>query len=464
MKPFIHDDFLLQNDVAKKLYHEYAAQMPIIDYHCHLDPKEIYQDKKFRNLYEAWLSGDHYKWRLMRANGTTEDFITGKQNDYDKFTKWAEVLPHLIGNPLYHWTHFELKRYFNIDTLLSPKSAADIYHEVNQKLETLSARQLIQMSNVETICTTDDPTDNLEWHEKLAKDKTFLTRVLPAFRPDKAVNIELSWFKGWIEKLSSVVGYELNSLDQLEKALSERIQYFHDHGSRLSDHALDVVMYEHGTKEEVAHIYEKALKNQQLSKDDIRKYKGYLLVFLGRQYAKRGWVQQYHIGALRNLSERMLKEIGPDTGFDAINDGLIARPLSHLLDALDSTGELPKTIIYTLNPRDFEVAITMMQAFQGGGIAGKIQFGSAWWFLDTIDGMTKQIKALANNGLLSRFVGMLTDSRSFLSYPRHEYFRRLLCNIIGEEVEKGYYPEDYEILGKMVQDISYGNAKNYFNF
>ena len=464
MKPFIHDDFLLQNDVAKKLYHEYAAQMPIIDYHCHLDPKEIYQDKKFRNLYEAWLSGDHYKWRLMRANGTTEDFITGKQSDYDKFTKWAEVLPHLVGNPLYHWTHFELKRYFNVDTLLSPKSAPDIYHEVNQKLETLSARRLIQMSNVETICTTDDPTDNLEWHEKLAKDKTFSTRVLPAFRPDKVVNIELSWFKGWIEKLSSVVGYELNTLECLEKALSERIEYFHDHGSRLSDHALDVVMYEHGTTEEVAHIYEKALKSQQLSKDDIRKYKGHLLVFLGKEYNKRGWVQQYHIGALRNLSERMLKEIGPDTGFDAINDGLIARPLSHLLDALDSTGELPKTIIYTLNPRDFEVAITMMQAFQGGGIAGKIQFGSAWWFLDTIDGMTKQIKALGNNGLLSRFVGMLTDSRSFLSYPRHEYFRRLLCNIIGEEVEKGYYPEDYEILGKMVQDISYGNAKNYFNF
>jgi glucuronate isomerase len=256
----------------------------------------------------------------------------------------------------------------------------------------------------------------------------------------------------------------LNTLGQLEKALSERIQYFHDHGARLSDHALDVVMYEKAEKEEVAHIYEKALKNQTLSKDDIQKYKGYLLVFLGKQYNKLGWVQQYHIGALRNLSERILKEIGPDTGFDAINDGLIARPLSHLLDALDFTGELPKTIIYTLNPRDFEVAITMMQAFQGGGIAGKIQFGSAWWFLDTIEGMTKQIKALGNNGLLSRFVGMLTDSRSFLSYPRHEYFRRLLCNIIGEEVEKGYYPQDYEILGKMVQDISYGNAKSYFNF
>lgn len=464
MKPFIHDNFLLQNDVAKKLYHDYASKMPIIDYHCHLDPKEIYLDKKFRNLFEAWLSGDHYKWRLMRANGTTEDFITGTQSDVDKFMKWAEVVPQLVGNPLYHWTHFELKRYFDIDTLLNPNSAQSIYQKVNHKLETLSARKLIEMSNVETICTTDDPTDNLEWHEKLAQDQTFKTRVLPAFRPDKAVNIELPWFKGWIERLASVVGYELDSLTQLEKALSSRIQFFHDHGSRLSDHALDVVMYEKGTEEEVSQIYQKALKNQPLSKDDIRKYKGYLLVFLGKQYNKLGWVQQYHIGALRNLSERMLKEIGPDTGFDAINDGLIARPLSHLLDALDSTGELPKTIIYTLNPRDFEVAISMMQAFQGGGIAGKIQFGSAWWFLDTIDGMTKQIKALANNGLLSRFIGMLTDSRSFLSYPRHEYFRRLLCNIIGEEVEKGYYPEDYDFLGKMVQDISYGNAKNYFNF
>jgi len=464
MKPFIHDNFLLQNDVAKKLYHDYASQMPIIDYHCHLDPKEIYLDKKFSNLYDVWLSKDHYKWRLMRANGTTEDFITGNQHDYDKFLKWADVVPHLVGNPLYHWTHFELKRYFNIDTLLNLNSAASIYQQVNQKLETLSARQLIQMSNVETICTTDDPTDNLEWHEKLAQDQSFKTKVIPAFRPDKAVNIELSWFKDWIQKLSIVVGYELNSIQLLEKALAERVQYFHEHGSRLSDHALDVVMYEKATVEEVALIYEKALKNQPLSQDDIRKYKGYLLVFLGKQYNKFGWVQQYHIGALRNLSERMLHEIGPDTGFDAINDGLIARPLSHLLDALDSSGELPKTIIYTLNPRDFEVAISMMQAFQGGGIAGKIQFGSAWWFLDTIDGMTKQIKALGNNGLLSRFVGMLTDSRSFLSYPRHEYFRRLLCNIIGEEVEKGYYPEDYEILGKMVQDISYGNAKNYFNF
>lgn len=464
MKSFIHDDFLLQSEVAKKLYHNHAKTMPIIDYHCHLDPKEIYEDKKFNNLFDAWLSGDHYKWRLMRANGITEDYITGNKPDFEKFMKWAEVVPHLVGNPLYHWTHFELKRFFNVDKLLSPKTAEAIYEEVNQKLETLTARKLIEMSNVDVICTTDDPTDTLEWHDKLKKDPTFKTKVLPAFRPDKAINIELSWFQEWVLKLSKVVGCSLSSLDLFKKAITERIDFFHERGCLLSDHALDVVMYEKATPEEVAAIYEKAMQHEELSNRDIRKYKGYMLVFLGTEYNKRGWVQQYHIGALRNLSERMLKNLGPDTGFDGINDGLIARPLSHLLDALDSTGELPKTVLYTLNSRDFEVAITMMAAFQGGGIPGKIQFGSAWWFLDTIDGMTKQIKALGNNGLLSKFVGMLTDSRSFLSYPRHEYFRRLLCNIIGEQVTLGYYPEDDELLGKMVENISYTNAKTYFNF
>jgi glucuronate isomerase len=464
MKSFIHDDFLLQSEVAKKLYHNHAKKMPIIDYHCHLDPKEIYEDKKFNNLFDAWLSGDHYKWRLMRANGITEDYITGNKPDFEKFMKWAEVVPHLVGNPLYHWTHFELKRFFSIDQLLSPKTAESIYKEVNKKLETLTARKMIEMSNVDVICTTDDPTDTLEWHEKLEKDNTFKTKVLPAFRPDKAINIELSWFQDWVLKLSKVVGYSLSDLELFKKAITERIDFFHERGCLLSDHALDVVMYEKATPEEVAAIYEKAIHHEELSSREIRKYKGYMLVFLGIEYNKRGWVQQYHIGALRNLSERMLKNLGPDTGFDGINDGLIARPLSHLLDALDSTGELPKTILYTLNPRDFEVAITMMAAFQGGGIPGKIQFGSAWWFLDTIDGMTKQIKALGNNGLLSKFVGMLTDSRSFLSYPRHEYFRRLLCNIIGEQVTLGYYPEDDELLGKMVENISYTNAKTYFNF
>ncbi len=463
-KHFIHDDFLLTNEVSKKLYHNYAKNLPIIDYHCHLDPKEIFEDKKFRNLFEAWLSGDHYKWRLMRANGVSEDFITGDQPEFEKFMKWAEVVPLLIGNPLYHWTHFELRNFFGIHELLSPKTAASIYETVNKKLETLTARKLVEMSNVEVIGTTDDPVDSLEWHKKLAADDTFKTKVLPAFRPDKAVNIELSWFNDWVNKLASVVGYELNTLADFEKALAERVAYFHENGCRLSDHALDVVVYGDADAEEVSKTFAKARNNEALTKEEIASYKAHLMVFFGQQYHKYGWVQQYHIGAHRNLNTRRLNTLGPDTGFDAINDGLIAIPLAKLLDRLDGTDQLPKTILYTLNPRDFEVAITTMQAFQGDGIPGKIQFGSAWWFLDTIDGMTRQIKALGNNGLLARFVGMLTDSRSFLSYPRHEYFRRLLCNIIGEEVEKGLFPNDEDILSQIVEGISYRNAKDYFNF
>lgn len=464
MKPFIHDDFLLSNDVAKKLYHTYAKNLPIIDYHCHLDPKEIYEDQPFNNLSHVWLGGDHYKWRLMRANGTSEDFITGNKPDIEKFMNWSSVVPTLLGNPLYHWTHLELKRFFNIDDLLSPKTASSIYENVNHQLKTLTPRKLVQMSHVEVICTTDDPIDTLEWHEKIKKDTTFQTQVIPAFRPDKAVNIELSWFQSWVTSLSNVVGYPINTLDDFKKALRERIQYFHDRGTRLSDHGIDHFVYEPAAESTIKRIFSKALKKEELTQTEIKQYKGHMMVFFGREYKKFGWVQQYHIGALRNVSKRMLKELGPDTGFDAINDQLFANALKNCLDALDQTNELPKTIIYTLNPRDFESAITIMQAFQGEGIPGKIQFGSAWWFLDTIDGMTKQMKALANNGLLSQFIGMLTDSRSFLSYPRHEYFRRLLCNIIGEEVVRGYFPEDYEILGKLVQDISYYNAKKYFNF
>ena len=463
-KQFIHDDFLLHNDVAKKLFHNYAKNLPIIDYHCHLDPKEIFEDKKFRNLFDAWLSGDHYKWRLMRANGVSEDYITGDKPEFEKFMKWAEVVPLLIGNPLYHWTHFELKNFFGIHELLSPKTAKKIYDDVNQQLEKLSARKLIEMSHVETVVTTDDPTDTLEWHEKIANDNSISFKVLPAFRPDKAINIDLDWFNAWIERLSEVVGYEVSSIDQLEKAIEERVEFFHRHGCRLSDHGLDEIVYENSTKDEINTILKKALKNQTLTKKEISQYKAHVLVFLGKTYHKYGWVQQYHIGAHRNVNKRRLESLGPDTGFDAINDGLIAKPLSQLLDTLDGSDQLPKTILYTLNPRDFEVAITTMQAFQGDGIPGKIQFGSSWWFLDTIDGMTKQIKALGNNGLLSRFIGMLTDSRSFLSYPRHEYFRRLLCQIIGEEVEKGYFPNDEEILSKIIEDIAYYNAKNYFNF
>ena len=464
MKPFIHEDFLLNNEIAKKLYHHYAKELPIIDYHCHLDPQEIYENIKFRNLSHAWLGGDHYKWRLMRANGTLEDYITGSKAPEEKFLAWAEVVPQLLGNPLYHWTHLELKRFFNVDDLLSPKTANMIYSNVTKQLETLSARKLIEMSRVEIICTTDDPTDSLIWHQKIKDDQSFKTKVIPAFRPDKAVNIELPWFQSWVQQLENAVGTQIKTLDDFKKALEERIIYFHERGSRLADHGIDHFVYEKATEEQIRRIFKKALKKEELTQTEIKQYKGHMMVFFGKAYKKHGWVQQYHIGALRNVSTRMLEKLGPDTGFDAINDQLFANALKNCLNALDETNDLPKTIIYTLNPRDFESAITIMQGFQGEGIPGKIQFGSSWWFLDTIDGMTKQIKALANNGLLSKFVGMLTDSRSFLSYPRHEYFRRLLCNIIGEEVEKGYFPEDYEILGKLVQDISYYNAKTYFNF
>ncbi len=464
MSIFIHDDILLHNDVAKKLFHGHASKMPIIDFHCHLDPKEIFEDKQFRNIVDVWLSGDHYKWRLMRANGVSEDYISGDKPDFDKFLKWAEVVEILIGNPLYHWTHFELKRFFGIDELLSPKTAKEIYDKVNLKLEKLTARKLIELSDVETICTTDDPTESLHWHELLKQDPTMKTKILPAFRPDKGLNIENGTFVNWVNKLSLVVGYQINCLADFKKALAERIEYFHLHGCRLSDHALDFMNYAESTELEITQIFEKAIGKEPLNRTEIKKYKGNILVFLGRLYHKHGWVQQYHIGALRNVSTRMYEKLGPDTGYDAINDKSIALPLSQLLDSLDTTNELPKTILYALNPRDFEVCITLMQAFQGGSIPGKIQFGSPWWFLDTIDGMKKHLKAVANNGLLARFVGMLTDSRSFLSYPRHEYFRRVLCNFIGEQVELGYFPYNEELLGKMVEDISYMNAKKYFDF
>lgn len=464
MKPFVHENFLLDSELAQKLYHDYAKSLPIIDYHCHLDPKEIYENKSFRNLTDAWLSGDHYKWRLMRANGVKEPYVTGNKSDIEKFEKWAETVPQLIGNPLYHWTHFELKRFFGIDTLLSPKTSDKIFTDVEVILKDMRARDMIKMSNVETICTTDDPTDNLEWHKKLKDDKTFKTHVLPAFRPDKAINIELPWFNTWVNRLEEVTHKKIDTLDELLDALILRIDFFHEMGCRLSDHGIDRLVYQRSSHDEVSKIFFKGRTSVSLAEDEIAKYKGYMLTFFGREYHRLGWVQQYHIGALRNVSTRMLKTLGPDTGYDAINDGPIARELAGILNELDVTNQLPKTILYTLNPRDFEVAITIMQSFQNGGIPGKIQFGSSWWFLDTIDGMTKQMKALGNNGLLSRFVGMLTDSRSFLSYPRHEYFRRLMCKIIADEVNQGLFPYDLELLGKIVQDISYFNAKHYFGF
>lgn len=458
-------DFLLENDTAKTLYHQYAKDMPICDFHCHLSAREIAEDKQYRNITEIWLGGDHYKWRVLRSNGIDESYITGDQIDKEKFLKWAQTVPEAIGNPVYHWTHLELQRYFGIDETLSEKTAEAIWQKCNDQLQSgaLSVRQLITKSNVKMICTTDDPIDTLEYHQAIAVDDSFQVKVLPTFRPDKAINIELSWFSDWIEKLGVVVGQPIEQLKDLLSALKSRIDWFDQNGCFISDHALDVVTYEAAPFEQVAAIFEKGLKKESLTTTELKQYKGFLLVFLGKEYAKRGWTMQYHIGALRNNSARMLRNIGPDTGFDSIHDVPMAADLSRLLDALDDTNELPKTILYCLNPRDNEVLGTMIGNFQGSGIPGKIQFGSGWWFNDQKDGMERQMEALSQLGLLSRFVGMVTDSRSFLSYIRHEYFRRILCNKIGKWVENGEYPLEIEHLGKIVQNVCYNNAINYLN-
>lgn len=465
MKAFMDQDFLLQNETAKTLYHTYAKDMPIFDYHCHLSSKEIAENKTYKNITEIWLGGDHYKWRGMRSNGITEDFLTGDQPDQDKFFAYAEMIPYTLGNPLYHWTHLELQRYFDIDALLSKETAEEVWHTCNEKLATpeFSAKSLITKSNVKAICTTDDPCDDLRYHKEIAADTGFDTKVLPTFRPDKSFNIDVDTFIPWIKALSDVVGYQVNSVDLLLKALEERIDYFHEVGCRLSDHALDVVQYKSPDKLVAEAVFEKGLKGMPMTYEEVAIYKGTILNFLGKAYAKRGWAMQIHIGALRNNSKRMYETIGPDTGFDSVHDETFAAELSQFLDDLDTTDELPKTILYVLNPRDNYVIGTMIGNFQGGGIPGKIQFGSGWWFCDQKEGMIDQMKSLSALGLLSRFIGMLTDSRSFLSYTRHEYFRRILCNLIGEWVENGEYPNDIEFLGKVVQDISYNNAVNYLD-
>lgn len=464
MKAFMDENFLLNSKTAEELYHKYAESMPIIDYHCHLNPKEIAEDKKYRNITELWLGGDHYKWRAMRSNGVEETYITGDASDKEKFLKWAEAISSCIGNPLFHWTHLELKRYFGIDKILSPNTAEEIWNRCNEILASgqLSARDLIKRSNVQVICTTDDPTDTLEYHKAIAADSSFKTKVLPAFRPDKAINIEKEGFAEYLTKLGKASGISIGSLTELKKALASRIQFFHDAGCRISDHALDPVVYSEAAEEEVSAVLEKALHGKVLSDIEVRKYKTYIVLFVGREYAKRNWVMQIHLGTIRSINSRMLKLLGPDTGFDTIGDRSFAEDLAKNLNALNETDELPKTILYCLNPRDNEVLGTMIGCFQGGGIPGKLQFGSGWWFNDQKDGMIRQMIALANLGLLSRFIGMLTDSRSFASYTRHEYFRRILCNLIGEWVENGEAPGDMTLLGGMVRDICYNNAVSYF--
>lgn len=468
MKSFMNENFLLSTETAKTLFHTYAADAPIIDYHCHLSPKEIANDKRYSSITEVWLGGDHYKWRQMRTNGIPESIVTGDADDYEKFAAFAAMVPKAIGNPLYHWTHLELKRYFDIDDVLNEKNASDIYKRTNAIVtsDAFSARQLILKSNVEAICTTDDPVDDLKYHIQLANDDSFSVKVLPTFRPDKAINIDKATFIPWIQTLGDVVGQPITTLDDLLTALDSRIEYFHSNGCRLSDHALDTVDYHTLTNDSLINAacsFNKAMLGKTLTTEEMTNYKSVVINFLGKLYNKRNWVMQIHIGALRNNSRRRLASIGPDTGFDSINDTVFAEALSQLMDDMDDKDELPKTILYTLNPRDNYVIGTMIGNFQGGGIASKIQFGSGWWFCDQKDGMIEQMKSLANLGLLSRFVGMLTDSRSFLSYTRHEYFRRILCDLLGKWVENGEYPYDEKALGSIVQDICINNARAYFN-
>jgi len=466
MKSFLDQDFMLHSDAARELYHDHAASMPIFDYHCHLPPAEIASNKQFRNMTEIWLKGDHYKWRAMRTNGVDERLVTGSAGDREKFQAWAETVPATIGNPLYHWTHLELKSPFGIsDTVLNGDTAEDIWNRTSGMLSEpeYSARGILEQMNVRFVCTTDDPADDLQHHTAMAKDKTLKTRVLPAFRPDKALSADAGpGFTEYLEKLGAAAGIEINSFKAWRDAMRARLEYFHSLGARISDHALVAPVAEFTEEAEIERIFQKALKGQTLSQAEAAAFRTEGLLFLGREYATRGWTMQLHIGALRNNNTRMFERLGPDTGFDSMADQSIARPLSLFLDRLDVENLLPRTILYVLNPRDNDVAATMIGNFQDGTVPGKMQFGSGWWFNDQKDGMERQMTVLANMGLLSRFVGMLTDSRSFLSYPRHEYFRRILCNMIGSWVENGEAPADMKLLGKMVEDISWNNAVNYF--
>ncbi len=456
-------DFLLFNDTAKKLYHEHAAKMPIFDWHCHLSPKEIYENKQPADIAELWLGGDHYKWRAMRSFGIDEKYITGDSSGYEKFKAWAKVMPYCIGNPLYHWTHLELQRYFDIYEPLSEKTCDAIWEKANKKIAEggFTPRQLIENSNVTCLCTTDDAADSLEYHKLLAEDKSFKCKVLPAFRPDKALSIELWTFLPWLADLEKVSGEKIDSYKKLTEVLKGRIDFFEEMGCRASDCALLYVPYNRATEDELDLIFKKALDGETLSTDELDKYKTELFRFFAKEYAKKGWGCEVHIGAMRNNNTNMFKQLGPDTGYDSICDYSIAENLSRLLDSLEVEGNLPKTILFTLNPKDNYVLGTMLGNFQSNEAASKIQLGSGWWFNDNIDGMREQMKALSNLGILGKFVGMVTDSRSFLSYPRHEYFRRILCGLVGDMVENGLYPYTDE-LEDIIKDISYNNAKNYF--
>ena len=464
MVSFLSDDFLLSNPTAIKLYHSYAAHMPIVDYHCHIDPKEIYEDRRFDNLAQVWLGGDHYKWRIMRANGVEEFYITGGASDWEKFEKFAQTLPRCIGNPMYHWCHLELKNFFGYTGVLNEKTAREVWELANDKLRhdpLLTARGLIRRSNVVMVGTTDDPCSDLRYHELLAQSD-FETKVCPSFRPDLALNLHKPGFPAYIAKLSEASGVQIRSAADVAQALSARIAFFDAHGCRASDHGLDYVMYREATREQIEESFQKALRGEKLTAEEIEGYQTYLLLHCGREYARMGWVMQLHFSCMRNPNSRAFATLGADTGFDsmAVSDSCVA--LYALMDAWEREGKLPKTILYSLNPGDDSWIDTLIGAFQDASIPGKMQHGSAWWFNDNKTGMVNQLTSLANLSILGNFVGMLTDSRSFLSYARHEYFRRILCNLLGTWVENGEYPDDMEFLGTLVQDICTNNAKRYF--
>lgn len=466
MKQFMDKDFLLSTETAKKLYHEHAAVVPVLDYHCHINPAEIANDRKFDNIAQVWLGGDHYKWRQMRSNGVEERYITGDASDREKFQKWAETLEKAIGNPLYHWSHLELQRYFGYTGALNTETAEEVWNLCNAKLheDSMSVRNIIKQSGVTLICTTDDPIDSLEWHQKIAADDTFDVQVLPAWRPDKAMNIEKVDYVSYLSKLSKVSGIKVSTFAALKEALQKRLAYFAANGCCVSDHALEYVMYAPASDEEIEAIFEKRMQGGEITRDEELKFKTAFMVFVGKEYHKLDWAMQLHYGCKRDNNAFRFNQLGPDTGYDCIDNYAPSSQMADFLNALNATDQMPRTIIYSLNPNDNAAIGTIIGCFQDAGVAGKIQHGSAWWFNDHKTGMTEQMVSLANLGLLGNFIGMLTDSRSYLSYTRHEYFRRILCELVGNWVENGEYPNDEKVLGKMIENISYYNAVNYFRF
>lgn len=464
MKKFMDRDFLLSNETAKHLYHDYASKMPIIDYHCHLSPQEIYEDRTFNTITEVWLGGDHYKWRIMRAHGVEEKYITGDGDDRTKFRKWAETVSMAIGNPLHHWSHLELRNFFDYQGVLNEDTADEVYDLCNEKLKTMSARKMIEMSDVTHLCTTDDPVDDLHWHRLIKADESFRVTVLPAWRPDKAMNIAADTYADYVAKLSEVSGVEIHSYQELMEALKLRLEFFAANGCTVSDHGMENVAYVPASKEEIEAIFAKRMAGEKVTSLEERKFRTAFLTDLGREYAKRNWVMQLHYGVIRDNNKKVFRALGPDAGIDSIGSSAPMSELAYFLNGLAETDELPKTIVYSLNPIDNAAIETIIACFQEGPAVSKMQHGAAWWFNDHKLGMIEQMTSLANEGMLVDFVGMLTDSRSFLSYARHEYFRRILCDLVGTWVENGEYPDDEKALKKIIEGISYNNAKRYFEF